>query len=191
MANYHRLWMIIYVPFWLLRIWIWTKEIPASWVSVQFSHPVTSDSFRRHELQHVRLPCLLPTPEACSNSCPLSWWCHPTVSSSVVPSSSHLQSFLAPGSFSNESVLRIRWPKYCNFSFSINPSNEHPGLISFRMDCFDPLAFQGTLKSLLQHHSSKASFLLHSELSLWSNSHIYIWLLEKPQLWLYRHLSVK
>jgi len=99
LANYHRLWMIIYVPFWLLRIWIWTKEIPASWVSVQFSHPVTSDSFRRHELQHVRLPCLLPTPEACSNSCPLSWWCHPTISFSVIPFSSSLQSFPASGSF--------------------------------------------------------------------------------------------
>ena len=64
--------------------------------------------------------------------------------------------------FSNESALRIRWPKYWSFRFNISPSNEHPGLISFRMDCFDPLAFQGTLKSLLQHHSSKASFLLHS-----------------------------
>ena len=61
--------------------------------------------------------------------------------------------------FSNESVLRIRWPKYWSFSFSISPSNEHPGLISFRMDCLDLLAVQGTLKSLFQHHSSKASIL--------------------------------
>ena len=59
--------------------------------------------------------------------------------------------------FSNESVLRVRWPKYCSFSFNISPSNEHPGLISFRMDWLDLLAVQGTLKSLLQHHSSKAS----------------------------------
>ena len=61
--------------------------------------------------------------------------------------------------FSNKSVLRIRWPKYWSFTFSISPSNEHPGLISFQMDCFDFLAVQGTLKSLLQHHSSKASIL--------------------------------
>ena len=63
--------------------------------------------------------------------------------------------------FSNESALHIRWPKYWSFSFNISPSNEHPGLISFRMDCLDLLAVQGTLKSLLQHHSSKASVLWH------------------------------
>ena len=64
--------------------------------------------------------------------------------------------------FSNESALHIRWPKYCSFNFNISPSNEHPGLISFRMDCLDLLAVQGTLKSLLQHHNSKASILRHS-----------------------------
>ena len=64
--------------------------------------------------------------------------------------------------FSNESALRIRWPKYWSFSFSISPSKEHPGLVSFRMDCLDLLAVQGTLKSFLQHHSSKASILQHS-----------------------------
>ena len=64
--------------------------------------------------------------------------------------------------FSNESTLHIRWPKYWSFSFNISPSNEHPGLISFRMDCLDLLAVQGTLKSLLQHHSSKASIFRHS-----------------------------
>ena len=84
--------------------------------------------------------------------------CHPTSSSSVVPFSSHLQSFPAWGSFSNESVLCIRWPKYWSFSFNISPSNEHPGLISLRIDWLDLLAVQGTLTSLLQHHSSKASF---------------------------------
>ena len=82
-----------------------------------------------------------------------------TISFSVDPFSSCLQSFPASGSFPNESVLPIRWPKYWNFSFSINPSNEYSGLISFRMDWFDLLAVQGTLKSLLQHHSSKASIL--------------------------------
>ena len=74
--------------------------------------------------------------------------------------------------FSNESTLRIRWPKYWSLSFSISPSNEHPGLISFRMDWLDLLAVQGTLKSLLQHHSSKASILQHY-LSSQSNSHIH------------------
>ena len=81
--------------------------------------------------------------------------------------------------FSNESVLRIRWPKYWSFSFSISPSNEHSGLTSFRVDWLDLLAVQGILKSLLQHHSSKAS-ILWPQLSLWSNSHIHPWLLEKP-----------
>ena len=81
--------------------------------------------------------------------------------------------------FSNESALRIRWPKYWNFSFSISPSNEHSGLISFRMDWFDLLAVQGTLKSLLQHHSSKASILWHSTFFIVQLSHPYR-LVEKP-----------
>ena len=81
--------------------------------------------------------------------------------------------------FSNESALHIRWPKYWNFSFSISPSNEYTGLISFRMDWLDLLAVQGTLKSLLQHHSSKAS-ILRAQLSLLSISHIHTWSLEKP-----------
>ena len=81
--------------------------------------------------------------------------------------------------FSNESVLHIRWPKYWSFSFSISPSNEHPGLISFRMDWLDLLAVHGTLKSLLQHHSSKDQFF-GAQLSLQSNSHIQTWALEKP-----------
>ena len=81
--------------------------------------------------------------------------------------------------FSNESALRIRWSKDWSFSFSINPSNEHPGLISFRMDWLDLLVVQGTLKSLLQHHSSKASFF-GAQLFLWSNSHVHTWPLEKP-----------
>ena len=81
--------------------------------------------------------------------------------------------------FSNESVLCIRWPKYWSFSFSISPSNEYSGLISFRMDWLDLVAVQGTLKSLLQHHSSKASILWCSAFFK-SNSHIHTWLLEKP-----------
>ena len=76
--------------------------------------------------------------------------------------------------FSNESALHIRWPKYWSFSFSISPSNEHPGLISFRMDWLDLLAVQGTLKSLLQHHSSKASILRHSAFFTVQLSHPYL-----------------
>ena len=76
--------------------------------------------------------------------------------------------------FSNESVLHIRWSKYWSFSFSISPSNEHPGLISFRMDWLNLLAIQGTLKSLLQHHSSKASILQHSAFFIVQLSHPYM-----------------
>ena len=130
--------------------------------SVQFSHSVMSDSLKPHELQHTRPPCASPTPGVCSNSCPSSQWCHPTISSSVVLFSSCPQSFPASGSFLSESALHIRWPKYWSFSFSISPSNEYSGLISFRIDLFDLLAVQGTLKSLLQHHSSKASIFRHS-----------------------------
>ena len=127
--------------------------------SVQFSHSVVSDSLWPHRVQHARLPCPQPTPRACSNSCPLSQWCHPTISSSVVPFSSIFPRIRV---FSNESALHIRWPKYESFNFNVSPSNEHPGLISFRMDWLDLLAVQGTLKSLLQHHSSKASILWRS-----------------------------
>ena len=76
--------------------------------------------------------------------------------------------------FSNESTLRMRWPKYWSFSLSISPSNEHPGLVSFRMDRLDLLAVQGTLKSLLQHHSSKASILWHSAFFIAQLSHPYM-----------------
>ena len=82
--------------------------------------------------------------------------------------------FLSIRVFSNESSLRIRRPKYWSFSFNISPSKEHPGLISFRMDCLDLLAVQGTLKSLLQHHSSKASILLHSAFFIVQLSHPYM-----------------
>ena len=92
--------------------------------------------------------------------------------------------------FSKESALCIRWPNYWGFSFNISPSSEYSGLISFRMDWFDLLAVRGTLKSLLQHHSLKASILCAQPFLLW-RSHIRTWLLEKPQLWLYRSLSAK
>ena len=124
-----------------------------------------SDSLRPHGLQHARPPCPSPTPRVYSNTCPSGWWCHPTaISSSVISYSSCLQSFPRIKVFSNEKVLFIRWPNYLSFSFSISPSNEYSGLISFRIDWFDLLAFQVTLKSLLQHQSSNASILWHSAL---------------------------
>ena len=91
-------------------------------------------------LQHTRLNCPSPFPGACSNSCPLTQWCHPTISSSVVPFSSCRQSFPAIRVFSNESDLHIRWPKYWSFSFNLSPFNECSGLISFRIDWLDLLA---------------------------------------------------
>ena len=124
--------------------------------SVQFSRSVVSDSLQPHGLQHARLPCPSPTPRACSNWCPPSRWCHPTISPSVVPFSSCLQSFPDQGLF-NESALRIRWPKYWSFNFSISPSNQYSGLISFRIDWFYLLTVQGTLKSLLQHQKNQFS----------------------------------
>ena len=105
-----------------------------------------SDSLWLRGLKHARLPCPSPTPRIYSNSCPLSWWRHPTISSChllLMPST-----FPSIRVFSNESVLYKRWPKYWSFSFSVSPSHEYSGLISFRMDWLDLLAVQGTLKSL-------------------------------------------
>ena len=129
------------------------------WSSVQFSRSVVSDSLRPHEPQHTRPPCPSPTPRVHPNPCPSSQWCHPTISSSVVPFSSLPSIFPSIRVFSNKSALHMRWPKYWSFSFNISPSNEHPGFISFRMDWLDLLAVQGTLKSLLQTHSSKSLVL--------------------------------
>ena len=131
--------------------------------SVQFSHSVVSDSLWPHGLQQARQASLSIT----SSRSPLKLMsiesvmpsshlilCRPLLLLPPIPPSIRI--------FSNESTLRMRWPKYWSFSFSIIPSKEHPGLISFRMDWLDLFAVQGTLKSLLQHHSSKASILRRS-----------------------------
>ena len=131
-----------------------------------------SNSLWPHRLQHARHPCPSPTPGAYSNSCPSHRWCHPIISSSVVPFSSHLQSLPASGCFPKS--LHIRWPKDWSFSFSISPSNEYSGMISFKMDCLDLLAVQETLKSLLQHHSSKAAILKCSDFFMVQLSHPYM-----------------
>jgi len=132
---------------------------PFLFFSVQFSHSIMSDSLRPHGLQHARLPCLSPSQSLLK-----------LISIKLVMPSNHLilcRPLLLPSIFpnirvfSNESALHIRWPKYWNFSFSISLSHEYSGLISFRVDWLNLLVVQGTLKSLLQHHSSKASILRH------------------------------
>ena len=123
--------------------------------SVQFSRSVVSDSLQPHDMQHTRPPCLSPTHThrellklmSIKSEIPSSHLilCCPLLLLPPVPPSIRV--------FSNESALLMKWPKYWSFSFSISPSKEHPGLTSFRMDWLDLLAVQGTLKSLLQHHS--------------------------------------
>ena len=125
--------------------------------SVPFSRSVVSNSLRPHRLQHARLPFLSPTLGACSNSCPCPLTMlsnHLTLYRPLLLLTSNFPSIRV---FSNESVLHIWWPKYWSFRFSISPSNEYSGLISSRMDSLDLCQVQETLKSLLQHHSSKAS----------------------------------
>ena len=155
------------------QIWADMTIFFGNWLhSVQFSS-VMPDFSWPHGPQHARPPCPSPKPRVHSDTRPLSQWCHPKISSPVIPFSSHIQSFPASGSF-QMSQLCIRWPKYWSFSFNISLSNEHPGLISFRMDWLDLLTVQGTLKSLLQHHSSKASILLCSAFSVFQLSHPYM-----------------
>ena len=140
--------------------------------SVQFSHSVMSDSSQPHGPPRARPPCPSPTAGVYS-----------LISIESVMPSNHLilcrpllllpSIFPSIRVFSNKSALRIRWPKYWSFSFNISPSNEYSGLTSFRMDWLDLLAVQGTLKSLLQHHSSKASFLQCSTFFIVQLSHPY------------------
>ena len=133
-----------------------------------------SNSLWPHELQHTRLPCPPLAPRVCSNSCPLTRWCYLTISSSAHPLLLLPSVFPSNRVFSNESALHIRWPNYWSFSFSINPSNEYSGLISFKIDWLDLLAVQGTLRNLLQHHSSKASILWRSAFFMVQLSHLYM-----------------
>ena len=115
--------------------------------SVQFSHSVLSDSLRPHESQHARPPCPSPTPRVLWDSHPSSRWCHPAISSSIVPFSSCPQSLPASGSFPMSQLFTWGGQSIGSFGFNISPSNEHPGMISFRRYWLDLLAVQGTLKS--------------------------------------------
>ena len=143
--------------------------------SVQFIRSVMSNCLQPHGLQQARLPCPSPAPGVYLNSCPSSRWCHPAISSSVVPFSSCLQSFPA-SEFSNESVLHIRWPKYWSFSFSISPSNEYSGQISFRIDGLISLQSKG-LSRVFSNTTVQKHQLFGAQPYLWSNSHIHTWLL--------------
>ena len=149
----------------------------SEFIAYSCSDAQSCPTLQPHGLQLARLPCPSLSPGACSNSCPLSRWCHPSMSLSVIPFSC-LQSWPASGSFTLVSYL-LQVAKYWSFSFTISPSNEYSGLISFNIDWFDIFAVQGTLKNLPQHFSSKASNF-GTQLSLYSNSHIHAWLLEKP-----------
>ena len=143
-----------------------------------FSHPVMSDSSWPHGLQHNRLPCPSISPWVCSNSCPLSQCCHPTISSPVIPFSSCPQSFSVLV-FSNESVFCIRWPKY--WSFSISPSNEYSGLISFRVELTGLISLQSKgLSRVFSNTKVWKHQFFSAQPSLWSKSHIHTWLWEKP-----------
>ena len=127
-----------------------------------------SDSWRPRELQHTRLPCPLLSPGVCSNSCPSSQRCYLTIS--PFPASFSFCFSLFQHQVFFESALRLRGPKYWSFSFNISPFSEYLEFISFKIDWFDLLAVQGTLKSLLQHHNSKASITLWP----WANQSIFL-----------------
>ena len=164
--------MYVCVCLWMLAIasMARARKLP---LPVWFSHSVTSESLQPHELQHARPPCPSPAPGV-----------HPThihwISDAIQPSHPLRPLLFLPSIFpsirvfSSESALHIRWPKYWSFSFNISPYNEHPTLISFRMDWLHLLAVQGTLKSILQHHSSKASILRHSAFFIVQLSHPYM-----------------
>ena len=142
--------------------------------SVQFSCSVVPDSFWLHGLQHARLTCPSPTPGACSNPCPSSWAGHPTISSSVIPFSPCLQSFPPSGSFPMSQFFTSGSQSIgVSASASVLPMNTQDWF-SFRIDWLHLLAIQGTLKSLLQHHSSKPSILQHSAFFMVQLSHPYM-----------------
>ena len=148
-------------------------------LSVQFSHAVGADSLRPHGLQHTRLPCLSPTPRACPYSCALSQWCHPTVSSSVAPFSSCLQSFPASGSFPMSQFLASGGQNIgASASASVLPMNIQDWFPS-GLTGWISLQSKGLSRVFSNTTVQKHQFF-STQLSLWSNSHICTWLLERP-----------
>ena len=156
-------------------------------VTTLFSCSVMSDSLQPHGLQHTRIPYPSLSPAVCSTSCPLNQWCHPIISSCclllLLPSV-----FLSIRVFPSELALCIRWPNYWSFSFSISPSSEYSELISFRIDWLDLLAVWRTPKSLLQHHSLKASILWCSVFFMVQLSHLHM-TIEKPCTFVSKEMS--
>ena len=145
------------------------------YVVVLFSTSVVSNSLWSCGLQHTRLPCSSPSPRACSNSCPLSWWCHTTILSChpdlLLPSI-----FPSIRVFFNELALCIRWPKYWSFSFSIRPSNEYSGWFPSGLTGLISLQSKGLSRVFSRTTVQKHQFF-GAQLSLWSNPNIYSWLL--------------
>ena len=151
-----------------------SPRIEYQFSSVHFRHSIVSNSLSPHELQHTGLSCPSPTPRAHSNSCPLSQWCYPTISSSVVPFSCCLQSFPASRSF-----LMSQFFSSGGQSIGVSASASYSALISFRIDWFDLLAVQGLSRVFSNTTVQKHQFF-GTQLSLWSTSHIHTWPLEKP-----------
>ena len=170
-TNHHKSSSLNQHKFNLLHFWSSEDWSPGS--SSRVSRSVLSNSLWPHRLQHARPPCPSPTPKFTQTH--VHW-----VSDVIDPSHPLLPPLLPPSVFPsirvffNESALRIRWPKYWSFCFNISPSNGYLGLISFRVDWLDLVAVQGTLKSLLQHHSSKASILRRSDFFIAQLSHPYM-----------------
>ena len=160
-----------------------TPDLQLLGIAVQFSHSFVSDSLQPHGLQHARISCPSPTPGACSKSCPSSWWCHPTISSSVFPFSSRLQSLPASGSFPVSQFFTSGGQSIgVSASASVLPMNIQ--------DWF-PLGWTGWisvqskgLSRVFSNTTVQKHQFFGTQFSLRSNSHIYTWLLEKPQLWL-------
>ena len=143
--------------------------------SVQLSYSVVFYSLWPHGLKHtIKLPCPSPISGACSNSCPSNWWCHPIISASVIPFSFYLQSFPKSGAFLINQLFTSGGQNSGASASSISPSSEYSGLISFRMDWFDRLVVQVTLKRLVQLHSSKASILWLLTFFMGQLSHPYM-----------------
>ena len=177
--------VVVIVPLILfLFLFFWTFYVfkifynPHRFSSVQFSS-VVSDSLRPHESQHARPPCPSPTPGVYSNSCPLSWWCHPTISSSVIPFSSCLQSFSASGSFPMHQF-------FASGGLTIGVSSSASILLMNIQDWF-PLGWTGwislqskELSRVFSNTTVQKHQFFFAQLSLWSNSRIHTWLLEKP-----------
>ena len=155
---------------------------------VQFSPSVKLDSLPLHGLQHARLPCLSPTPRTCWSSCPLRQWCHPTISSSIIPFYSRLQYFPASGPFPGSQFF-VSGSQNIGISVSVLSMNIQD---LFPLGLTGWMSFQSKgLSRIFSYTTVQKHQFFSTQLSLWSNTHMHTWLLEKPQLWLDGHLLSK